>query len=87
MGARSGPFIEYIDGRKFVRVMDCCRSDEERAEITMLRRERWAMLAHRNTILDIPLDDREGEIYRTNKELERINARLFHLTLNPIYEN
>lgn len=66
--------------------MDEERTDAKRLEISELRRSRWALLAHRNHIHDLRLHDPDGEVYRTDKELKRVNARLFELTQNPIYE-
>ena len=86
MGARSKPFVEFIDGTKFVRVMDEQRPEEIKQEISELRRSRWALLAHRNQISELNLSDYDAEVYRTDKALKLTNARLFRLTQNPIYE-
>lgn len=80
-------FFEYRDGLKTCVVMDePFRATEVSREVSELRRRRWALLAHRNAIVVGEWLDRDGEIYRVDREIDKVRMRLYELTLNPVYQ-
>lgn len=88
VGERNAPFVEYIGRTKVVRVMDDpARSPEDVAKISVLRRERWLLLADYAATSVSDRADRDSECQRLRQRLACINAELYTLTKNPIYDN
>lgn len=79
--------IVYDGGAKCAIVKD----DPERpaevvAQVSVFRRERWLLLADYAAKAVSEDDDRDAVLYRIKKRLDTINAKLFDLTQNPIYD-
>ena len=77
---------EAIGAPETIVVADVIHTAKERQEISRLRHERWALLAHLGRVADgdtMRLTDPQKA--RLNQRLNAISARLYSLTSNPIY--
>jgi len=80
--------VVYNDGTKCVIVRDDPqRSPEDVARISILRRERWLLLSDYASKSVSNDADRDAACYRARRRIDEVNAELFQLTKNPIYDN
>ena len=69
-----------------VQVASCTYSSEEAEQISLLRQERWALLAHFHEKASHKYYSRTTEYKNHQVRLDQVSAELYMLTKNPIYD-
>lgn len=67
-------------------VPSCKYSSEEAEQISRLRQERWALLAHFDASVGRKGYSHTNEYKRHQMRLDVVSAQLYILTQNPIYD-
>ena len=69
-----------------IQVASCTYSTEEAEQISLLRQERWALLAHFHEKAGHQYYSRTTEYKNHQVRLDQVSAELYMLTKNPIYD-
>lgn len=89
MGAIEGDFngdaISDLEFPKTVTVPMACYTSEEAAQISMLRQERWALLAHFDAMAERSRYSHTNAYKNKQLRLAVVQEMLYQLTGNPIY--